>query len=120
MLITAEQPWSPRREGAGETGVRARGREAEWARWAGHTVDKKPSPSPLGHRPDLQTKHPEHKFVPPYQLLSSAAAATDFCSVSASCLFLTVAFLSNFCVRREEAEGPGAGRGRMAWWLLED
>lgn len=27
-----------------------------------------------------------------------------------SCLFQTVAFLSNFCARREEAEGLGAGR----------
>ena len=43
------------------------------------------------------------------------AGRLPWASVSASCLFPTVAFLSKLCVRREEAEGPGAeaedGRG---------
>lgn len=37
-------------------------------------------------------------------------------SVSEACLRPTVAFLSNFCVREEEVEGP-EHNGEMAQWL---
>lgn len=60
----------------------------------------------LGHCPDLQTNTQGTNLFPLISCL--AQQLRPWISVSVSCLFRTVAFLSNFCVRREEAEGPGA------------
>lgn len=78
----------------------------------GHTADKGPADS-AASPPSPPSKQPGADFVP---LIScSAQQQLPSVSASASCLFPTVAFLSNFCVRREEAKGPGAeeedGRG---------
>lgn len=122
--IRASQSNEPGAEGAKELEKQGSGAaDGEcWMGQMGKSLWTKSPPLPLlGHHPDLRTNSQGTDLFPLISCL--AQQLLPWISVSASRLFLTVAFLSSFCVRREEAERPGAEwrivRCLSEGWVLE-